>query len=911
MKQFFQTKWLALALLLCAPLAAWADDDEESETTTETLDLSSLTTVANSDYGTITSNEDGTYTLAFTKTCNDEYQTTSGLGWQSTTPLDLSGYSEIIVNYSSLGTDIQNIQLYVVDSSNYGTTASGSDGTINYVFSEHTSGWGFGWSGNGNIDYSSIAYLMIHVTAYSFSSASVTIDSIQLVKASSSSSGEGEGEGEGEGGEDDNSGSNSGGTEDNSTYEAKWNLSTGDADFTDVETNDYSTIYKIDGDGTDSGQHNTLVFPNGMSGTYWVALHNVTINTSGRTTTTESDSKGLHRAGAYFTEVGGSEERADSCGIYIPSSTEDNPLTINMVIDGHSTIDASKYGIYVGENSQLNIIYIDDQISDYTQNSKDPDTYTLTIGGSSNLTYGIYNEGKHMFIHTVHANNTSQEDNNVLVGTTTITATDCGIYSYNGVDIKGTYMVITVTGGGEVESTIPTETTYTDYYPGYSITKLVCGIYIAGKGGESHGAIISMIDLTITAKGNQTYGIFLDLNGTSENDNNNPDCYFGFGSVTITATQCVLHHESQYNGYIQSGEKLILILNGPFCEHVSLYYSWYCDGLLADSTSSNSDLTYIIIDGDDLDGWYNDYNIHTQTVVSEVEYVGRNLYAGWNTLCLPYKYKVKSTTDVDDDLYSGYKEGRDVIKKYAIYNSENNDTYDTATNTVTFTILDPDKDNDSACEEGTGLVLQPDVAYLVYLPDTQKNYYEKTKFTAMSTNLEVVGNKSGETEIFFDPCYDKETMSGTNLDGDSDSNHVHYKLTAHNIYTINGTETIDENDTYINDNTYDYVGVANYFNQAPNEGITFPAYRCYIDVSVVGGDDDDNAKQLTIAFDDGSETTGIDQLNGGTLNAIDGNAVVSVYGLNGQLVKVSSAKTATNGLAKGVYVVGGKKVVVM
>ncbi|MCD7713818.1 MAG: hypothetical protein LUI08_02650 [Prevotella sp.] len=909
MKQFFKTKWLALALLICAPLAAWADDDDEMLVDLTTL--SGLTEVTN-DCGSISTNE-GTITMTFTTDCFAQYLKTKGIGWQSSSPdyLDLTGYSEIIVSYSNFTTDYyeSDIQLYVVDSSGYGAAVQSSDGTIDFVISENSSGYGQGWNGNGTIDYSSIEAILICV--HLSSSASVDINSIQLKPSSSSSSGEGEGEGGS--GEDNNSGSNSGSTEDNSTYEAKWDLSTQDADFTGVEANDYSSIYKIDGDGTSNGQHNTLVFPNEMSGTYWVALHNVTINTSGRTTTTESDSKGMHRAGAYFTEVGGSEERTDSCGIYIPASTEDSPLTINMVIDGHSTIDASKYGIYVGENSQLNIIYIDDQISDYTQNSKDPDTYTLTIGGSSNLTYGIYNEGKHMFIHTVDADNTSQEDGNVLVGTTTITATDCGIYSYNGVDIKDTYMIITVTGNGEVESTIPEENTYDDYFPGYSITKLVCGIYVADKGGENHGTTISMIDLTITAKGTHTYGIFL------ENATSYADAYFGFGSVTITATQCVLHHEGQYNGYIPSGEKLILTLIGPFCEHIGLYQDWYCDEVNGSEAFSGNFVVYIILDGIDMNEDYTGFNLSKQTEVGEVEYVGRKLYPGWNTVCLPYAYKINSTTD-EDDTYYDFTEARKVITAYAKYKETT--TVD-GESTITFEYIDT-SDEDAA--------LSSDTAYLMYVPDytedengnkTYKNFttdYTQVQFTAMNTDLYVVKNRDNTTEVAFDPVFNAETMNGDAISGD-DSNNKHYKLTAHNKYQNNSTgEIVTDEEASSSSNAgsaytegYTYVGIDNFFNKTSSE-TTFPAFRCYIDVDA--SSETAEATKLATAFvessvDEGSEeTTGINQL-GGTLNAIDGDAVVSVYGLNGQLVKVASAKTATNGLAKGVYVVGGKKVVVM
>ena len=67
--------------------------------------------------------------------------------------------------------------------------------------------------------------------------------------------------------------------------------------------------------------------------------------------------------------------------------------------------------------------------------------------------------------------------------------------------------------------------------------------------------------------------------------------------------------------------------------------------------------------------------------------------------------------------------------------------------------------------------------------------------------------------------------------------------------------------------------------------------RAYISVRGLGGDDDDDATAIT-------ERT------------IDGGDMVKVYNLSGVLVKQSTKEDALKGLAKGVYIVNGKRVMV-
>ncbi len=914
----FNFKWLAVILLMCAPTFAWADDESGTDSNVS-LKLSGLTQVENTSYGTLGEYTEDGYgvTLNFTSNCYDTYAADGGLGWQYSEGdyLDLSGYSEIIVNYSS---DYA-IQLYVVESGdNNGSTAAGEAGanqTIRYVLSEHTTGNGFGWNGSGTIDYSSIQYLLIQTGQNVYSSFAVTITSIELVPKVGSGD---------EGGDGDETGDEGGETGEDDSY---WDEVIAKADYDlsekDAELPNGGGSFVIIGNGTDSSQTNTIIFPEGETEKYTITLVDVTINTNGREATTEESSEGKQmRTRGYTWEIDpGTEENS---GIYIPAGTN-----VDFYYKGTNVIEGTKYGFYAGEDAKWNIYPIGKYFSDAGAGNVDTETTQITITGGKEKGengMGICNEGDKLEFYGNYVNNQgsySQSSGDYL-GLITITAELCGIYSPKGVSVQRTNLNITVTGDGLVtEKTVPTTSDEASAYsPGYTIEELVCGIYVKTSTQNTEQLMnLSCVHLVLVAKGSQTYGLFLD--GADEG-NTSASCFLGYGTFEITATQCVMHHEGLYNGYTQSAVegKCILILHGPFCEHKTGYWggneyvfqdSWYCDGINGEASLGGEDAIYIIVDGDDMDGFYNDYNINYDTKVGEVEYVGRNLYAGWNTLCLPYKYKVHSTDDVDETYYSeddGYHEARDVIDAYAIYESNSDDIYDTSSGTITFTYLDKDDED---------LVLEPNTAYLVWIDDQtdeakagKMNYCIKTKFTAMDTDLEVVENHNATNEIFFDPVFDAETMTGDQISGDSDSSHHHYKLTAHNSYTDgSGSIVVDENDegTYDNDNDYTYVGVANYFNKTASE-TTFPAYRCYIDVDATS--EAEAATKLNIAFGADSETTGIEQLESETLAPeIDGNAKVNVYGINGQLVKVAAGKTAASGLPKGVYVVDGKKVVVM
>ncbi|MCD8289366.1 MAG: hypothetical protein LUC26_05595 [Prevotella sp.] len=657
-----------------------------------------------------------------------------------------------------------------------------------------------------------------------------------------------------------------------------------------------ATTYYITGDGSADGH--TIKFESGSTAKYTITLDGVKIGAE----TSNDNGSGSSKKNAPNAYTDLTTASTDNTGLYIPAG-----YTVDFYLTGENSFIGSEYGIYAGSGSTWTLKPIGEIDSNGGNEQKDSTTTVIEIKGK----YGIFNEGNEFTIQGSHIiSEQYYDDTQNFLGLINIEAVYCGIYSPHGVTIMDVFFNIDVTGNGAVSST---ETT-----PGYSISTLVCGIYADGDNGNNV-VTISMDIATITAIGDETYGIFID----ASNDSASGKIYFGYGYLEVTATRCCLHRESQYSaGFIyaenSATQQFVLICNGPFCSHYmgtgdwgdgqgNVAHYWYCDEK-SDGTGalSDSSLFYIIQDGVDMDNAYDSYNIHVDTEVGEVEYVGRKLYAGWNTLCLPYAYKVtaEGADEEADETYYQYKEARTVIKKYAEYNSDNDDIYGDDGTTITFDILDT-----------TDLTLEADKAYLVWIDDTSSeygcDYYEQVQFTAMSTTLKHVYNHDSTNEIFFDPVFDAEKMSQGQISGDT-SGHTHYKLTAHNAYEDKGgNEVIDREDsgTYKDDGDYTYTGVANYFNKTTSDNVYFPAYRCYIDVDAT--DAPQTAEALRIVFDDG-ETTGIDQLNGGTLNAAeDSNCVVNVYGVDGKLVKTAIENNATNGLSKGIYVVNGKKVVVM
>ena len=85
-----------------------------------------------------------------------------------------------------------------------------------------------------------------------------------------------------------------------------------------------------------------------------------------------------------------------------------------------------------------------------------------------------------------------------------------------------------------------------------------------------------------------------------------------------------------------------------------------------------------------------------------------------------------------------------------------------------------------------------------------------------------------------------------------------------------------------------------------NPSVTVPAYRAYISYNSHEG-----AKPLSIVFD--GETTGI---GGTTDGATDGAADGAVYNLQGQRVADRLDDSVRRQIPTGVYIVGGRKIIV-
>ncbi len=174
-----------------ATIIAKTDDDETTEGDSETLTLSSYSTVNwtddnsesdtyNQDSGSITVNsESNTASLTFTRNYG-------GLGWYNSSVWDLSDYDAIEVTYKNLsGTSID---LYVQNGSSNSWVGATSDsyssesGTITFAFADHAT-----------LDYTDIENIVIQCGTLSGESATVTITSIKFIKYTTT---EGEGEDE-------------------------------------------------------------------------------------------------------------------------------------------------------------------------------------------------------------------------------------------------------------------------------------------------------------------------------------------------------------------------------------------------------------------------------------------------------------------------------------------------------------------------------------------------------------------------------------------------------------------------------------------------------------------------------------------------------------------------------------------
>ncbi len=547
-------------------------------------------------------------------------------------------------------------------------------------------------------------------------------------------------------------------------------------------------------------------------------------------------------------------------------------VTVKLYVCGTCSISGSTYGIYAAASSNLDIEVESDE--------------NLTISAD----YGIWFDGDSFDIHSDDGHNQSY-----TYGTTTINAKYCGIYFGNSMtycDIKGNDLVINISGG-ETERASDEN----------AKVGAVCGIYNA----TTLQINISMGDLTITAPSDGTYGIY--SNATSGNG-----VYFGFGTFTITATKCVLHHVDEYAGgysfsenYANSNLYVTLQFNGPFCIHYKTPYQidgawhvdyWTCDGgtgtadmkseddddpdIGDGSTGVKSDITYQI------DDQYDYYGLSGAVEsVTEIEYYDRKLNKGWNTISLPCSYDLSADSSVDEK-YIGH-EARDVIDKYAVFSSYSEETEGTDFEDYEFILTFEDTEKTDGSWTSSD-ILAAEKAYLIHVDDNVigENDTIMVKFTSMNADLPLVSSDEGS---ILRTVYRSETL---NADG---------TLTG---YDGNSTGSQKDTHHYKLDRTKNDDGtVTNFFNQAVNSA-TIPHFRAYVDLDDLSQSVD--VKSVGIMFDSG-EVTSIDKLDGG--DTCDENAKVNVYSLDGQLVKVAAAKVAANGLAKGVYIIDGKKVVVM
>ncbi|MCD8288984.1 MAG: hypothetical protein LUC26_03605 [Prevotella sp.] len=674
------------------------------------------------------------------------------------------------------------------------------------------------------------------------------------------------------------------------------------------------TIY-VEGDGSSTGY--TFSFPLNATGTYDIYIADGT---------------------KIDTKVGDSNLNA---GITIPRG-----VTVNLYFDGESSVSGSTYGIYANYGSTLHIYTYAEQSSSSEQATETTSKTTdLTINGD----YGIWFYGSSLKIDGV----TEEWKTNYNIysyttqnrGQITINSKYCGIYfgpETTGTVIEGCNVSIYISGSAD-----DLENATDNYVDGVS------GIYNDCASGSQIN--FQAMDLTIWAPEDGTYGFF-------SNVTNGNGIWFGAGTYVIKATKCVLHHPdgTQYSGgygYLQgydADSKVTLQLIGPFCLHYEgpYYYNnqynwniWSCDGgegtLSADTENGDPD--------GDLDGGYStlpsnanyqaddqyDYDSSYATIysVTEMEYFNRTLYKGWNTLSLPCDYDLSSTTEEDTD-YEGV-EARKVITQVATFgsiisaddyesqygsteegdsngakkistlseeeeNGDSNNTDDSTNDTPTFDYYLTFTSVDTT----TNPVLSAGTAYLVYVADpmagstseasaedsedeSTTSYADQwkvlTHFTSMSKDLKHVNDDKGEG---LKTVYHAETMKADGeISGDSNTEDTYY----YKLY--NPAQEEKEGDAYFN---------------RPLTTAKVGGFRAYLDASSIGEDGGD-VKSLSIVFDDGT-TTSIEELDGG-VNAE--NSRVRVYSIDGKLIKVAGASEATKGLARGVYVVDGKKVVVM
>ena len=183
------------------------------------------------------------------------------------------------------------------------------------------------------------------------------------------------------------------------------------------------------------------------------------------------------------------------------------------------------------------------------------------------------------------------------------------------------------------------------------------------------------------------------------------------------------------------------------------------------------------------------------------------------------------------------------------------------------------------------------------LPAGVKAYSLDTDSEGKTINLKEADNLAGETPyILHNTSNESATLTCGSETGDFNLTPSTKTVTAKNVIfhgnykEVNGTgvEYALQNASADDNNTLTLRKVG--------EGATIGTFRAYFTLA-----NDQDAKEISFKFED--ELTAIKDIN-----VEDAAKVNNIYSIDGKLVKANA--TSTNGLAKGVYIINGKKYIV-
>ncbi|MCD7714162.1 MAG: hypothetical protein LUI08_04460 [Prevotella sp.] len=535
-----------------------------------------------------------------------------------------------------------------------------------------------------------------------------------------------------------------------------------------------------------------------------------------------SESSVFLTEGGYYDISGSRDDIITDSIQFNPAATKTFYITLRHVHIDTSDVEGEYCGLFIpaGINVELTLygtstiagsvygIFVSEDATLTIKNELDE---VFTIRGDN----GIYNLGNYLMID----GDTSVGD----LGSTGIYAKYYGIYSPAGLHLKNTDMKIVVTGSA------------TDEQP-------VAGMALGQPNAKQSDLSGNVVDID-ASQGKNTYGIWL---------RNAESCFCGWLTLNVSATGCVLHRENQYTGFVM--ETANLTLNGPFDSHHEQWTGdWYCDdGIAIDEAQ--------IPDG-------SDYPFHgDHSGLNKLSIIGRTLYRGWNTLCLPFEYAVSGTGDDPD-------EARNWIDDFTAYAGNNEvvgEDGTTAKMLVFKTITEPS--------------LMPDKAYLVHVNDDMLDSGQDevvVKFTASTKQIGRVHDRSGE-----------------------------YLKTVYRRLELANTDSIFKLGRKVGPDGE----VTNYFNHS--RGASVDAYRAYIKTDTPMAE-----SKLLVSFNDETTTAvetidcpaGISVENGSIIYNARTPAVLNIYTVSGSLARRINAHEGRNiisALPKGIYIVDGKKVAV-